>query len=887
MSSPSALRPIVGLILGGWIALQILPSSLDAEVKPTLPAAFLEKLEQAKTPAAQDAVIRSAEPAVTGAELRKQLLAHIYQITLGGEYVRAAQDCAIVLRLAREAGDGEDAAAAQINLGYILRESGDLAGALDAIDQALTFYTAHPEHVHGLISVHQARGITQLVQSDFARALESFQRALALSEKIKYREGIIPALNSIGEVYRGQGQPERALQYYERARQAVGDDNAWNMAFIFNNIGMSYDALGDFDRAIEFIQRARAVAEKVKFRPRVANSLAILGDLELKRGKPDKARALYEEELRLARELRDVAAEAQATLGLAQVAQAGGENAGAIEQAERAAELFRKLGQKVDLATALTLHGRSLRALQREEEAGAAFSEAIAAVEEVRGHVAGGDVERETFFAQQIAPYHEMISLLVRQNKPAQALAMAERASARVLLDITRGARTELTSALTPQEQQSERELEIKLASAERELARLRTAEKQDAGAIVQAEASLRETQRAREEFETLSATTHPELRRAALPAPLVATADLAPLLGGGKTGLLRYVVTDTESFLFLVTRPADSGGPQLKVVSLGKKRRDLARLAEDFRGRLAVRSLAWEKPARDLYGLLLQPVEKELAGLESIVIVPDGPLWELPFQALEKEADHPLLADYTIRYAPSLTLLSRLAQGAAPAPPEHTLLAFVNPALSRENKEAATEKIALMNSDWQPLPETELQAPELKNIYPPPAGQVFVGAEAREKVFKKEAPQAGLLHFAMHGVLDDRAPLYSYLLFSQVNVAPEEDGRLETRELMKMKLCARLAVLCGCETARGQVTAGEGVIGLSWGFFVAGCPATIVSQWKVDSASSTPLMIELHRRLHDGAGNAEALRTASLELRKDARYRHPFYWAPFVLVGR
>jgi CHAT domain-containing protein len=179
-----------------------------------------------------------------------------------------------------------------------------------------------------------------------------------------------------------------------------------------------------------------------------------------------------------------------------------------------------------------------------------------------------------------------------------------------------------------------------------------------------------------------------------------------------------------------------------------------------------------------------------------------------------------------------------------------------------------------------------EKQASELEKIYPPPAGEIFVGAAAREKTFKEKAASAAILHFATHGVLDDRAPLYSYLLLSQTDVAPGEDGRLEARELLQMKLHARLAILCGCETARGQVTAGEGVVGLSWGFLVAGCPATIVSQWKVESASSTDLMIELHRQLHAGAENAEALRQASLKLRKDPRYRHPFYWAPFVLIG-
>lgn len=103
--------------------------------------------------------------------LRKALIAHIYKIILGGEYARAADDCALVLRLARAARSGEDVAATQINLGFILRESGDLAGALDAIAPALTYYTAHPENWRGLISAQQARGITYLVQLDFAHAL--------------------------------------------------------------------------------------------------------------------------------------------------------------------------------------------------------------------------------------------------------------------------------------------------------------------------------------------------------------------------------------------------------------------------------------------------------------------------------------------------------------------------------------------------------------------------------------------------------------------------------------------------------------------------------------------------------------------------------------------
>ena len=215
----------------------------------------------------------------------------------------------------------------------------------------------------------------------------------------------------------------------------------------------------------------------MKFRPRVENALAVLGDLELKRGHFETARGHYEKSLQIARELHDMAGEAQATLGLGRIAMSGGDNRDALDQSEKACALFQRLGEPVPLAAALTLKGDCLHRLEREAEAADAYQEAISAIEAVRSRVAGGDQEREQFFAQEIAPYHEMISLLVRQNKPEQALAMAERASARVLLDIASGGRAEYAAVLNPEEQRRQRALEVELASADRELARLRTAE--------------------------------------------------------------------------------------------------------------------------------------------------------------------------------------------------------------------------------------------------------------------------------------------------------------------------------------------------------------------------------------------------------------------------
>ena len=143
-----------------------------------------------------------------------------------------------------------------------------------------------------------------------------------------------------------------------------------------------------------------------------------------------------------------------------------------------------------------------------------------------------------------------------------------------------------------------------------------------------------------------------------------------------------------------------------------------------------------------------------------------------------------------------------------------------------------------------------------------------------------------------LHAILNNANPMYSDVALTQPAGDSTEDGLLEAWEIMNLDLDADLVVLSACDTARGRIGAGEGVIGLTWAFFVAGSPTTIVSQWNVESASTTELMLNFHRGLRtvDGARNAmtksEALRQAQLKLLRTKRYQHPFFWAGFVVVG-
>jgi CHAT domain-containing protein len=250
------------------------------------------------------------------------------------------------------------------------------------------------------------------------------------------------------------------------------------------------------------------------------------------------------------------------------------------------------------------------------------------------------------------------------------------------------------------------------------------------------------------------------------------------------------------------------------------------------------------------------------------------------------------LIEDAAIAYAPSLTVLREMMkrqknQGADAAPA--TLLALGNPLLGQETVNRAA--LTLRDGKLDPLPEAEQEVKALRQLYGTSHSKVYIGAEAREDRVKSEAGQARILHFATHGMLNNASPMYSHLALA--GGGANEDGLLEAWELMQLNLKADLAVLSACETARGRIGAGEGMIGLSWAMFIAGVPSIVVSQWKVESAGTRDLMVNFHRALisQPGAGKAkptktEALRQAALKLMKNPETRHPFYWAGFVLMG-
>jgi CHAT domain-containing protein len=784
------------------------------------------------------------------------------------------------------------------NLATTNTELGNYDLAIKLARESLAAAEASGSKVYAARSLN-ALGNLYFYQGDTALSLDHYQRALTLYEESKVKNNVSYILHNIAGVHARQGNYELAQEYYSRGMAIhVELGNKDGVAESLNRIGDVYELMSDYARALESYEKARVIAEDLKDRQRIGMVLKGVGEVYRSQGELAKALDYFQRSLKIHEELKVKRSVELILRSIADVYYRQGDYQRAIEATERAIALTEELGQLVGRNEAYATMGQALVAAGQGDRAEKAFIEAIKIIEERRRFIAGGARDEQRSFEGQISPYREMVKLLVAGNRLSEALSFAERAKGRVLLDVLQQGRGALNKSMTAAEQARERKLLNALASLNAQLTGMRQQQNPDAQRINELEKRLQQSRLEYEAFETSLYAAHPELKLKRGDARVITPAQAGELLRDDKTAVIEFVVTDERTYLFVLTRGERAGRPEvdLKVYPVGIKRRELTTRVESFRRALAERDPAFVGPARRLYELLLAPATAQLRARDRLIIVPDDALWELPFQALQPSSNRYLLEEVALFYAPSLSVLYEMGKqrGQEGGPRSSaTLLAFGNPSFG----EAAAErtKVALRGGARPlPLPDAEKEVKLLAEIYGQKMSRVYTGAEAREGRAKSEAGDFRILHFATHGVLNNSSPMYSHLLMSQGGSGGEEDGLLEAWEIMKLELKADLVVLSACETARGRVGAGEGMIGLTWALFVAGSPATLVSQWKVDSLATKELMLDFHRNLRANIGNprsrfvkAEALRQAALKMMRSPDHGHPFNWASFVIIGR
>jgi CHAT domain-containing protein/tetratricopeptide (TPR) repeat protein len=782
-----------------------------------------------------------------------------------GDYVSAADYFQRSLTGLEDLGDQRRSATVIDNLARISRILGDYAKGL-ALSQRAFEIRRGLDDKDGI-----ARSLTSLsesyrAQGNYTAALDSLQQSLALSTEIGYAHAIAETLNNIAVVYEAQGNYAQAATYLRKSL-AFNDARVGSpslTAEIRTHLGEVFLGQGDPAKAVASLQRSLTISARQGFEPQAADARLVLGRAFAAQHQLGPAAQAFRRVLQFRETAGDRGGRAEALVALADVERRSGRYAAALTLATDAQALAEEM-ELVDVQwLALTVAGRIDVALKRPADARRAFEQAIDVVEDLRAQNPGDEETRRQFFADRLAPYHERIELALATNHTADAFYFAERSRARALLDVMRSDRMPVTKAMTAPERTREIELRTSLNSVNSEVLLAARAVPRDEPRLAALKGKRDARRLAYEAFRSGLYSAHPELQVDRGAAPVVRAPEAQRLLPGSSAAIVEFVAGPIRTDAFVIT------GAGIRSFRLPATTSTLGGQVRRFRDQLAHRDLRAADSARALYDAVLGPMRASLQGITELIVVPDGILWELPFQALQPSAGRYLIEDAAISYAPSVTVLREAMRRRAEPHTASALLAFANPA------------------GPDPLPETETEATKTADVYGP-SSRVFVGADASEGRWKSEAPKYGVLHLATHGVLDNASPLYSHLTLARPGPGDREDGVLEAWELMNMQLRAELVVLSGCDTARGQVAPGEGIIGLMWAVLVAGAPATLVSQWAVESASATRVMVAFHQQWRGGqrgVSKARALQLAAVQVLKTGGLEHPFYWAGFILGG-
>lgn len=746
-----------------------------------------------------------------------------------GRHAESLVNAQLALDLGRQSGDLPAIVTAL--WGTALRGNAfdqDMREAIDMIDQL-----PDPR-----IALRMQTVVTSREGVDLPRALAEADRLAKLSRQYEWPEGELNALLLLANLHASLRNYDATLLHVEEAlRRAKADRNELVAAVALHNVALSHLARGDMRRGIEIMRRSVIEADRHLVPLQQANVWRDLGTALRKQGSFADAEAALTRAL--ARATIDTAHPLEPGMAgtvhtrFAELRLAQRRFREAEEEARRAAEMLAPMDGSEELIRAMTVRASALRALDNGEEALAELQRAISLLDSTLQHLPADEISRAAFLDDYLEPFSMTIDLLVEAGRIEEAALLSERMRARELRDTLARGNVDLSETMSAEELQEEQRLQQKIVTLTRG-----GGEGLDA-----ARAELRA-------FYARLYLERPELRLRRGGDRRDDERIAAPPAG---TAVISFVVAASRTIAFTVTR-GTGGEAQVAAKSIPIDAAELQSRAARFARQLNDRDLHYGESARSLYKVLFGTAD--LARYRLVYFVPHDVLWSIPLHALRDAAGTPLVRRVAVAYAPSIAFAKA------------------------SNARAASRLLAIAG----PLHDAEREASALVAIYGKERSRLYAGAEARESTFKKEAPRFDVLHIATHGFVDDDNPMYSALELSASGDA-HEDGRLEAREILRLDLHAQLAVLSACETGRGKIARGEGVIGLAWAFLAAGCPRTVVSQWKAESASTKELMIAFHRALRGGEAPAHALRTAQLALMRKPGYEHPFYWAPFIVV--
>jgi CHAT domain-containing protein/Tfp pilus assembly protein PilF len=800
-------------------------------------------------------------------------------------------------------------ALAQVNLTL-----GNYSEANDYATRALLIYSKLPEGYSGVLESQLLIGIVARDKGDLKKAVERIE----MSRKIAEQYGLNTArhLQALGEVYFMQGEMETSIRYKGQALTQAEKSNIKPQIIIATmRMGDAWQQLGDMDKANEFytkalkIQAEMSEGDTLAFVPGIGSTnlqqsyayymrsgSAIgaglvslrMGDLQLASNKIDSAQIMFTQAKKYFTAATSNEGKARSNIGLAKILISKKMYAEALQVLDESLKqtIQPELKWQIYFQTGVVKENQN-----QIDEARQLYEQSIGVIDNMRTNLSVDELK--TLFANtKVNVYDRLIWLLVNnknkwtslsaQQAVEKAFNLNEQARSRTFLDMLSNKQVEPKKNTDTLLLGQEHLLRLKINQLVQQINQAQEQSELRRQLTNELEVSQQEHKGALDKI---------KLSNAAYASVVSVEPPTLPAIQSkidDQTALLEYWVGDESLIIWVVTKSKI----ETEVVSVSRKellrqvsaaRRGISLQLED----LSLQTLG------TLHKYLIQPVELKIPNTKNLIIVPHRSLHFLPFQALQNGSGKFLIEQYVISYAPSSSVYYYCVNRVPEAGNSFLGLAIGD----------------ITIGGFPGLPGTEVEINQLSKIYPTFNKQTK--SEFLETSFKQGASRYNYIHIATHGSFNKQQPLYSYLLMGN---SDKDDGRLTVNEIFGLDIKSKVVVLSACETAMGDLSEADELVGLSRAFIYAGTPEVVVSLWKVDDATTAWLMTRFHQYLSGGYKSAEAITYAQRDLiqrnftasqgrgireialepqiksvinaKSSSAARNPYFWAPFVLIG-
>jgi len=762
----------------------------------------------------------------------------------------------------------------QMNIGVAYFEIGDYQQATDYYSKALSFLETQPYRDARVIwSLYNNLGnaYTKLQRPELACKIHEQSLGILLNELLDQEQNIAVVYNNLGLANSELGQLQKGSDYYEQAIAITIEAKDTFSTIIYSlNLAGNLATLNDLNAALPVFEKTLNLCHKKlgPNHPYTAAAYLDIGRIYYRKRKYDRALKYYEQALEACGYNRN---DFKGVNSLEYTMEALHETSIAWKSKYESSEELEYLEQAENYAKlSLTALAYQNRQFQRQ------------------GSALLWRDQNYAFFENAIDIQLRLAAALNNEEYAWQALLTADKAKTYALREHLRDMNALNVAGIPDSLIAKEQELRTAITWREKQYQEAIGMGAQETDSFPLAlSAKLVDLRLVHKGLKDKFESKYPKYYRLKYEDAPVKPSQLQEVLSQNECSLLEYFVGDSSIYCFAVTPSGIEARKTLRDIALDtlvrQMRSGIAGMV-DQAGNAANAAQQYAVAANKLYVAVFSPLSDILSASRRLVIVPDGELAYVPFDALIRSLPENISSLPAFDYLLKEHMISY----------NYSAALFLEMSSSTQRKKAGKKWLGVAPSftgqaiqdaprfRFSPLPLNQMEVDSIQRLV---GGSVLKGTDAMEEAFLSAAPDYQILHLATHGYGDRLTGENSYLAFTEMPNG-KEDEILFARELYNQQFHADLVVLSACETSMGQLQRGEGIVSLARGFSFAGAKSMVTSLWTVSERPTVALLQQFYQQLlKEGHTKDEALWKAKRNL-LSGEYQEPYYWAAFIPVG-